>query len=158
MFSPFGQKFSKTETPLWHSHTACTFSPSPSLNPGLRLANSISGNVISSSLDSVSINPLKIIIIIFSLFKYEIKVFNSICHFVTELLNSSSQVFYQHEWLKFCQSPWRYLTCMRSGLDHLKDCYLPQQMFFSLTLGINLCYNMVQDLRIKISSTTFNYT
>lgn len=116
MLSPFGQKFSKTETPLWHSHTTCTFSPSPSLNPGLRLANSRFGNVISASLDSASINPVKIIIINFSLLKYKTKVIYSICHFVTELLNSRSQVFYHHEWLKFFQIPWRYLTCMRRGL------------------------------------------
>lgn len=130
------------------------FTLTVSLNPGLRLDNSIFGNAISS-LDSVGINPVKIIITNFSLFKYKTKVICAIYHFATKLLNSNSTFFYQCEWLKFCQSQWRYLTWTGNGLVHLKDCYLSQQIF-SLILG-GYCFNMVQDLRIKVSLSTFNY-
>lgn len=79
----------------------------------------------------LSINPVKIIIN-FSLFKYEAKVICSIYHFVIELLNSSSQVFYQHEWLNSVTANGERHTS--SGHDHLKDCYLPNKHSFLLHL------------------------
>lgn len=150
------QNWNSTLAPSYSLHI---FTLPVSLNPGLRLQNSTSRNVISLSLDSIGVNLGKIIIIDFSLFKYKINVIHTIYHFVIELLSSKGQISYHHEWLKFCQSQWRYVTCTSSELGCLKDCYLSQH-FFSVTLWVNYDFSMYgyKDLRIKISLLTFNYT
>lgn len=137
LWSRVQQNWNSTLAPSYSLHI---FTLTVFVNPCLRLDKSMSGNVISSSLDLTGVNPGKIIIINFSLFIYKITVTHTIYHFVIELLNSKGQASYHHERLKFCQSQWRYITCTNSELDCLN--YLSQQSFFSVTLWVKYDFSM----------------